>query len=294
MDLLVLELDALALLSSMFILCIITFENMFSLAWLKMVFLVALNDEWAWLWKNLKAEGLRIPGTAYHIRPKELVLTGSNYSIDNFMKICPLKIPNLTLKEDVERVRETNHGDSARRQLFVIFLCPHLCGQQASATAWLSLRLLDCYRRGEWWMTSSFTYHSALSCCRIVPYLWGCCLERSIFNNTFASQIPFGLGGGPRHLVWSPLAERTSICLQTFPLPSCNIEFLQFYLTLTWKCFFCSHTIRFPSFHWGAENLFGEVWVWQADDMSCQSNLKLHNRAETCLLCWFPTEKTQV
>lgn len=31
-----------------------------------------------------------------------------------------------------------------------------------------------------------------------------------------------------------------------FPLSNCNIEFLE----LTWKCFFCSLTTCFPSFHW--------------------------------------------
>lgn len=79
-------------------------------------------------------------------------------------------------------------------------------------------------------------------------------------------------------------------CHHVLP-PSCNMEFLQVYLTLSLKGFFCSLTNRFPSFLREQRIClgrceFGGLMTWPVNQSwSCIT------RVERCLSCWSAVEK---
>lgn len=78
------------------------------------------------------------------------------------------------------------------------------------------------------------------------------------------------------------LLEKSSRCVsrvQPFPTLAVIFNFL-FFFYIDLNCRFLlltSDSLSFISL--GAENLYGEAWVWHTDAMACQSKLELHYRS---------------
>lgn len=106
----------------------------------------------------------------------------------------------------------------------------------------------------------------------------------------FASVAQWGFLSSSAPSTWRTNFNLSVNCHHVLPL-SCNMEFLQVYLTLSLKCFFCSLTNRFPSFLWQQRIClgkceFGGLMTWPVNQSwSCIT------RVERCLSCWSAVEK---